>query len=75
MDENPYKAPVDAPESAALEAAAPRQNKRPSPLWWLLVLPIVDLAGLLAISYGAAPLMFGAIFIFLLGRWLLRTRT
>lgn len=69
MDGNPDQA-LD--ESGG--AAPSRRGNRPSPGWWLLALPILDFAGLLAPLLRISPSVLAAILIFSLGYWMLRKR-
>ena len=71
MDENPYKAPVEDAEPVPLSQS---KANRPSPYRWLLLLPIIAFSWFLGIKYGAGPVMFGAIFTWLLFRRMLLGR-
>lgn len=75
MVENPYKSPASDTDSPS---PTPKKKERPPRYWLLLlllVLPLVDLAGMLVAMHGRVVAIFiGCVFILLLCWWMLRSR-
>jgi hypothetical protein len=77
MDENPYKAPVEARDPHAPNLNIAKRQPPQALLWLLLFLfPIAHLASLRLGTYGYIPgIAFVCFFIFVLYQWLLGSRT